>query len=102
MADIHIERTHHMSLAQARQIAAEWMKQAEEKFDLSCDYVQGDAADEVQFSRPGMSGVLQIRAQRFELEAELGFLLSAFKDKIETEITKTLDRLIASQSASAA
>jgi hypothetical protein len=30
------------------------------------------------------------------MEAQLGFLLSAFKDRIEAEIQKNLDELIAS------
>ena len=32
---------------------------------------------------------------RFELEAKLGFLLGMFKDKIEGEIVKNLDALLA-------
>lgn len=97
MADIHIERTHSMSLAQARQVAADWMAQAQDKFDLSCEHETGELRDQVQFSRPGMTGTLAITADKLEVEAELGFLLSAFKEKIEGEITKQIDRLLAAQ-----
>ena len=33
-------------------------------------------------------------SDRFELDARLGFLLGAFKDRIESEITKNLDLLL--------
>ena len=35
----------------------------------------------------------------FQLKAKLGFLLGAFKDKIESEIVKNLDALIAKKPA---
>lgn len=102
MTEIRIARAHQMGLPQARQTARQWMAQAEEKFDLSCRYEEGPEADAVQFSRPGMSGTLQIGEAQFELQAQLGFMFSAFKDKIESEIRKNLDRLIDGESASAA
>ena len=37
--------------------------------------------------------------QAFLLQAKLGFLLGAFKDKIESEIVKNLDALIAKKPA---
>ena len=42
-----------------------------------------------------MSGTLAVTEDRFELEARLGFLLGMFKDKIEGEIVKNLDTLMA-------
>jgi hypothetical protein len=37
--------------------------------------------------------------QRFELDAKLGFLLGAFKERIEGEIVKNLDDLLAAGEA---
>ena len=99
MADIHIERQHGMTLAQARKAALRWAEQAEQKFDMDCTYVEGDTCDEVNFKRSGVSGTLTVNAKVFELQAKLGFLLGAFKDKIESEIVKNLDALIAGGSA---
>ena len=96
MADIHIERDHGMSLAQARKTAFKWAEQAEEKFDMQCTYEEGATADEVSFKRSGVTGTLTVTAVTFTLQAKLGFLLGAFKDKIEGEIVKNLDALIAS------
>ena len=94
MADIHIEREHRMDFTEARKTAALWVQQAEEKFDLRCTYEQGSDEDQVSFTRPGMTGLLKVNSQRFEIQAELGFLLGAFKDRIESEIVKNLDALL--------
>ena len=96
MADIHIKRQHGMGLAQARKTAFKWAEQAEQKFDMQCTYEEGVAQDEVSFKRSGVTGTLTVRQDSFELHAKLGFLLGAFKDKIEGEIVKNLDALIAS------
>ncbi|MCY7371992.1 MAG: polyhydroxyalkanoic acid system family protein [Polaromonas sp.] len=97
MADIHIERPHGMGLVQARQAAQAWAEKAEKKYDLRCTYQQGETADALSFTRSGVSGTLRVTGERFDLQAKLGFLLSAFKERIEGEIGKTLDALIATQ-----
>ena len=99
MADIQIERKHGMSMAQARTAAFQWAEQAEEKFDMTCTYEEGDASDEVSFARSGVSGTLTVTRDVFQLQAKLGFLLGAFKDRIEGEIVKNLDALIAKNPA---
>ena len=99
MADIQIERKHGMSMAQARAAAFKWAEQAEEKFDMTCTYEEGSTLDEVSFSRSGVSGTLTVTDDAFQLQAKLGFLLGAFKDKIESEIVKNLDALIAKKPA---
>ncbi len=95
MAQILIERTHPLGLEQARRIAAQWVREAEEKFELRCSYQAGEESDSVSFSRTGLSGTLDVSGQHFRMQAQLGFLLSAFKDRIEAEIQKNLDALIA-------
>ena len=40
-----------------------------------------------------------MNAERFELQATLGFLLGSFKDQIEQEIGRQLDELIGQQRA---
>ncbi|MGI9216410.1 MAG: polyhydroxyalkanoic acid system family protein [Hydrogenophaga sp.] len=102
MAQIHIHREHQLGLAGARKIAWQWAEQAEADFDMACTYEEGDDGDEVQFSRSGVSGTLKVAGDHFELEAQLGFLLGAFKDRIEGEIVKNLDALLASKKPAAA
>jgi putative polyhydroxyalkanoate system protein len=99
MADINISRQHGMPLLAARNAAFKWIEQAEEKFDMACSREEGDGCDTYSFSRSGVTGTFRVDHDSFELNAKLGFFLSAFKDKIESEILKNLDALIAKKSA---
>ncbi len=101
MADVHIVREHQMGLAGARAVALVWAAQAEHEFGLQCVYEQGLDADRVCFSRAGVRGQLQVSASRFELDAQLGFLLGAFKDRIHSEIAGMLNLLTQEPSAPA-
>lgn len=98
MANLHIVREHVLGLPAARKIALAWAEQVESDFGMECSYEEGKAADQVTFSRSGVNGALQVTADRFELDAKLGFLLGAFKGKIEAEIVKNLDDLLAPKS----
>lgn len=95
MAEIRIHREHALGLKKAREIAWKWAEQVEEKFDMDCTVVEGDEEDTVEFTRSGVKGALTVAADRFELVAQLGFLLGAFKGTIEAEIQKELDSLLA-------
>ena len=99
MADIHILRVHALGFAQARKVAFTWAEQVEERFDMECVYEEGDARDIVSFTRAGVNGTLVVTKSAFELEARLGFLMGAFKDRIEGEIVKNLDALLAKKPA---
>ena len=101
MADINITRQHGMTLANARKAAFKWAEQAEAKFDMECAYEEGQTSDECAFTRSGVSGTLIVDKDNFVLNAKLGFLLGAFKDKIESEIVKNLDALIAGKAPTA-
>jgi putative polyhydroxyalkanoate system protein len=95
MPDINISRQHTLGLPAARKIAYKWADDCEKKLDMNCTYEEGKASDEVQFKRSGVEGTLAVTATGFELYAKLGFLLGAFKGKIESEIEKNLDVLLA-------
>ena len=95
MADIHIHRTHTLGMAQARKVAFSWAEDVEDKLDMACSYEEGKHEDCVNFTRSGVNGTLVVTKDGFELRAKLGFLVGAFKDKIEAEISKNLDALLA-------
>jgi len=98
MAELHIVREHALGLAKARKIAFKWAEQAEAEFGLECVYEEGDTEDEVMFSRAGVKGILLVSPVHFDLRAQLGFLVGAFKHTIEAEIVKNLDTLLAPKS----
>jgi putative polyhydroxyalkanoate system protein len=95
MADIHIHRKHTLGLAKARDIAFKWAEDVEQKLDMACTYEEGKTEDCVSFKRSGVHGTLMVTKDGFELNAKLGFLVGAFKEKIEAEISKNLDALLA-------
>jgi putative polyhydroxyalkanoate system protein len=95
--DIHIQREHGLGLPEARKLAFRWAELAQEKFDLTCSYEEGKTSDLVSFSRSGVNGELKVTGDLFELDARLGFLLGVFKDRIENEIVKNLDELLAQE-----
>ena len=94
MADLHILRNHSLGLVKARAIAFDWAEQVERDFGMACTYEEGKSADVVRFTRSGVEGELQVTKDRFELDARLGFLLGAFKGRIESEIVKLLDTML--------
>jgi putative polyhydroxyalkanoate system protein len=94
VADIKIHREHKLGLAAARKIAFTWAEHVEERFGMECTYEEGKTSDLVSFTRPGATGTLLVTKTGFELEAKLGFLLGAFRERIEAEIVKNLDELL--------
>ena len=97
MSDIHIHRQHHLGLKAALDIAQQWAEQAEREFDMRCAFAENPQGHEVNFSRSGVNGTLKVTKDSFELNAKLGFLLGAFKDRIENEIASNLDRLLGAE-----
>jgi putative polyhydroxyalkanoate system protein len=94
VAHLHIIREHSLGLEQARKIAFAWAEQVEQEFGMDCVYEEDVDSDVVNFTRSGVVGTLQVSGNKFELDARLGFLLGAFKDRIESEIVKNLDQLL--------
>ena len=99
MADLHILRHHSLGLHEARKVAFRWAEHVEEEFQMACTYEEGKSQDEVCFTRSGVSGTLHVTKDKFELNAKLGFLLGAFKARIESEIVKNLDDLLRADEA---
>ncbi|MBC7603156.1 MAG: polyhydroxyalkanoic acid system family protein [Ramlibacter sp.] len=95
MPDIHINREHTLGLPQARKLAFKWAETAEEKLGMECTYEEGKTEDIVSFTRSGANGELKVTKDSFVLDAKLGFLLGAFRERIELEIVKNLDLLLA-------
>lgn len=99
MANLHIRREHALSLAAARKIALTWAEHVEAEFGMECAYEEGAKEDRVTFTRSGVNGVLHVTSDHFDLDAKLGLLLGAFKGRIEAEIVKNLDDLLAPKAA---
>jgi putative polyhydroxyalkanoate system protein len=94
MTTLHIHRTHALGLARAREIAWAWAEQVEAQFGMECTVLEGETSDTVEFIRSGVNGELLVAADRFDLTAQLGFLLGAFAKNIQGEIERNLDALL--------
>lgn len=95
MSEIHITRQHAMGLAEARKLAFKWAETAEKELDMECTYEEGKTSDLVSFKRTGAHGELKVTKDKFVLNARLGLLLAVFRHRIETEIVRNLDLLLA-------
>jgi putative polyhydroxyalkanoate system protein len=102
VADIHVERTHALGLAPARQLAQRWAERAEEKLGVSCTYEEPADSGLVLFERPGIEGRMRVDATSVVVDVELGFLFSAFQGRIEGDIAEKLDALLARASTAGA
>lgn len=91
MAEIHILRTHALGTDAALQMARTWKEQAESAWGLRCITQEDKVPYQVAFDRPGVLGSLQVTADHFELRLTLGFLLSAYRGRIESELQRQLD-----------
>jgi putative polyhydroxyalkanoate system protein len=94
MADIHIHRQHTLGLDEARKVASQWVQTMAEQFEMACAVSAGQTCDTIDFVRSGVTGRLIVSGDHFDLHAKLGFLLSAFRNKIQAEIEKNLDELL--------
>lgn len=76
-------------------MALKWARQAEEKYDMECTYEEGEEQDTLCFSRAGVKGTLDVRSDAIDFRAQLGFLVSAFKERIQAELEQQFDSLLA-------
>ncbi|WP_298232183.1 polyhydroxyalkanoic acid system family protein [uncultured Azohydromonas sp.] len=94
MSRIHIERVHSLGLPTARRLARRWAEKVVTEHGLHCRFDQGASADQLHFSRSGVSGTLDVTADRFRIDVQLGLLMSVFAGTIETQLTQKLERQI--------
>jgi putative polyhydroxyalkanoate system protein len=91
MADIHIHRAHGLSRDAALALARDWQAQAEQDWGLHCQAQTLEDQCLIAFERTGLQGRLRVNAEAFELQLTLGFLLSAYRTRIESELQRRLD-----------
>lgn len=94
MSDLHILRQHTLGLEKARKITDDWIVSAEKDYRMTCLLERNDDQDIVQFKRSGVEGVFISTADKFEMNAKLGFLFKSFLPKIKEQIEKNLDGVV--------
>ena len=91
MADISVQRSHHLGLKGAHAAATRMSAKLVKQFGLSGNW-EGNT---LHFDRPGASGFLTISDHDIKLEVTLGFLLKAMKAPIERAVHRDLDEVLA-------
>lgn len=86
MAGIDIQHPHSLPPEQARTAVESVAKTLAERFDMQ----YGWSGDTLNFSRSGVDGAIDLLPGALHVTAKLGFLLSAMKGPIESEIRRVL------------
>jgi putative polyhydroxyalkanoate system protein len=86
MARIDIQQPHNRDDAEARAIVDGIAAQLRERYGVSGTW-QGDT---VRLAGPGLQGLVELLPDRVRVTVELGFLLSALRGQVESEIRRVL------------
>ena len=87
MPGIDIRHPHSMPLPKARKAVEDVAKKLAQRFDIEYAW-EGDT---LSFTRSGVDGRIALAAKHLHVTAQLGFLLSALKGPIESEIRRVLE-----------
>ena len=90
MPTIKITRKHTLSNKKARDVAEKIAKDLQKRFELEYEW----DGEEVEFERPGVTGRLRVAKDRFDLDVNLGWLLTPLTPAFEQEIHLQFDKLI--------
>jgi len=88
MGTLSIARKHSLSHKKAKEAAQKVADDLQQRFDLRYAW----RGDSIEFDRPGLSGELFVGKDVVRLDCELGFLLTALKPAIESEVHKEFDK----------
>jgi putative polyhydroxyalkanoate system protein len=88
MSEIRLQRKHTLGLKKAKVAAQKVADDLAQEYGMSSRW-QGDV---LKFSRGGVDGELKVSKDQVVLNAKLGFLLSAFRSKIEEHVNDNFDR----------
>ena len=91
MATIEFRRDHTLGLKKARAAADRVAQEMEREFGMTSEW----DGNTLRFARTGVSGELLVQKGHVELNATLGFLLSAFKGRIEETLHRNFDQYFA-------
>lgn len=97
MAKIDIRRPHALTLAQAKKQANAMAGHLKEEFDLESNWDK----EKLHFKRSGVDGVMTVSGQDVHVLAELGFLVSFLKPKIESRLHAHFDDIFGPSDAAA-
>ena len=87
MSSIRISRTHGTTVKKAREAVEAIAAELAQEFDITHEW-DGSV---LNFQRAGVQGRMTVGRKTLDIEAELGFLVSMLKPRIEREIHRYCD-----------
>lgn len=87
MSTIDLQRDHALGLKKAKVAAQKVADEMTREFGMNCHW-EGNV---LHFERTGVTGQLVVEPKHVSVQAKLGFLLSAFKGRIEDQIHRNFD-----------
>ena len=88
MARMSIAKKHRLPLKKAKEAAQKVADDLKARFDLTYAW----RGNQIDFSRPGLSGTMHVGKDEVRLDCELGMLLSLLRPKLESEIDKEFEK----------
>jgi putative polyhydroxyalkanoate system protein len=88
MSKIHLRREHDLTPHAARKKVERIAEVLAKKFDAACAW-KGDV---LSVDHPSVNGKVTVGKNDVVVEARLGFLVSMFRDSIDAELVRILDK----------
>ena len=88
MSRIHLRREHDLTPKAARSKVERIAEALAKKFDAECTW-KGDV---LSVEHPSVNGKVTVGRNDVVVEARLGFLVAMFRDRIDEELVRILDR----------
>jgi putative polyhydroxyalkanoate system protein len=87
MSTIELRRDHRLGMRKAKVAAQRVAAEMEREFGMSSEW----HGNTLRFTRTGVTGELKVAKDHIELHAKLGFLLAAFRGRIEDQLHRNFD-----------
>jgi putative polyhydroxyalkanoate system protein len=85
---IHIRREHDLTRQAARAKVEHVAEVLARRFDADCEWT----GDTLAVKHPQVNGTITLGKRDVVVEAKLGFMLAMFKNRIDEELVRVLDR----------
>jgi putative polyhydroxyalkanoate system protein len=88
MSKIHLRRAHDLTPKAARTRVNRMAEALGKRFDAECCW-NGDV---LTIAHPNVNGTVTVGKDEVVVEATLGFLLAMFRDRVDEELVRILDK----------
>ncbi len=88
MSRIHLRREHDLTPKAARKKVERVADVLAKRFNAECEW----NGDELAITHPSVNGKVVVGENEVVIEAKLGFLVAMFRDRIDEELVRILDK----------